>query len=196
MPTCSQITDALNTLASATTNPNVLADLSGQTASLTVPLDPAGTSLAPVELSAGGQALLTSPSSVTLSGRPFQITVCFNVVPTTAQPGNNIRLILSVGNPISGGNQIATQSWEDLNTTIAGNGLIVFTGVWDSITQNLIGYLNSVSLPNNNGEGSTFIPFSLASQSDLQFGLWADTEGPTTDPVNVLTVTQFKLQLI
>lgn len=195
MPTCSQITDALNTLASATTNPNILSDLSGQTASLTSPLDSTGSHPSQVELSTGGPAVLTVPSSVSISGKAFQITVCYDVSPTTVEgPENNFQLFLSIGNPFSGGNQISAQALV-FSAATPGGGFVTFVGVWDSVTQNLLGYLNESSIPVNNGS-ALFTPFAVASQSDLQFSLWTNTDGTTTDPQNVLNITQFKLELI
>lgn len=190
MPTCSQITDALNTLASATTNPNILADVSGQTAVLSN----IGTAPTIVSLSAGGPAVLSAPSSPSLDGVPFRIYIAGQVhIPSINGP-NFIPLVYQGNSSTIASNALLLQVTGHLALNGSdGNFFITLECIWSAAS----GRLGGISSGFNMSQGThnnQFTTATVATQADLQFvvaGLFTDSE-----PLNSVTITQFKMQLI
>lgn len=183
MPTCTQITDALNVLASATTDPSLLDDLTGLTSGLTVTF---GSNSSPVQLTAGGDALLTVPSGVSLDGVLFRVIACYQGSRTSTTAASGANVWLTIGDP---NNPNTTLGQGPLSFPISSahqSNLVVFEGVWNSNSQLLTG----------TATGGSFVPFIVASQSDLQFQVWGQDSGISSGASEVITLTQFKLQLV
>lgn len=189
MPTCTDIENALNTLASATTNPNVIDDLSGTTAILsgltaTVP--------SPVQLTAGGNAVLSVPSSLDVNGRMFRIVVAGLLYSPTST--TTMESILSFVSPAI---NIGTGSERAFTTA---NFFITADCLWDSTTQVLRYVFISTSA---NASGSltptTGTITGIATQSDIQFivqGVSNPSFPNPADPTDSLAITQFKAILL
>lgn len=186
MPTCTQITDALNVIASATSlpNPNILSDLSGQVAVTNVPISNENNLAIQVNLISGAQATL-APDPSLLDGKIFQIIVSGIAKATTVASANSVTVAIFQGTSISGINVVE-------GTISLGNisGYRSFSAtanlLWDSHSQTLLVLSNNSVIQN-------------ISSSNLLFSMFTgmgDHETGELDPEDVLTITQFKLQLV
>ncbi len=176
MPTCTEIVDALNTLASATTNPNSIMDLTGATASLSVPYG----DIAKVQLSAGGDAVLSVPSGLSIDGKIFKITATGYATQTTPETSDNCTIRIWNGTNLSTATIVTSVSVS--LPAASRNFTLVFNGFWDSTTQRFT-------------NGSSFIQ-TVSSQSGFQFVVSAQTSGSASDPGDTLVLTQLKLELV
>lgn len=187
MPTCSQITDALNTLASATTNPNILADLSGQTAVLSN----IGTTETVIPLTAGGPAVLSVPASPALDGVLFRVYIAgtFHL----ASVSNNdftasVRFGSITAPVVTNGQTAASSSVND------GIFLFEFDCLWSSAAGRLDG-LSSTYTSTTTGILGALGSGTVTTQTDIQFVVTGHFTG-SVDPSNSFTVTQFRMELV
>jgi hypothetical protein len=185
LPTCSEIVEALNTLAEATTNPNMISDLTGLTASFSVPYG----EIAKVQLSAGGDAVLSVPEGYSVDGKPFKITVSGFITQTTAEYSDEPTLRIWNGTNL-GTATILSSVGVVMNST-PGSFVLEFYGFWDSTTQFLLGSSSPGGLcsPTNKME-------TVTSQSGLQFVVSGQTSGSSSDPGDTMTITKMTLELI
>lgn len=187
MPTCSQITDALNTLASATTNPNILADISGQTAVLSN----IGTTETVVPFTAGGPAVLSAPASPTLDGVLFRVYIA-GTFHLAAVSNNDFTASVRFGSITSPvvtiGQTAGSGSVND------GVFLFEFDCLWNSAAGRLDG-LTSTYTSTTTGVLGGLGSGPVTTQTDIQFVVTGQFTG-SVDPSNSFTVTQFKMQLV
>lgn len=190
MPTCSQITDALNTLASATTNPNVLADLSGQTAVLSN----IGTTETIVSLAAGGLAVLSAPAGPAIDGLPFRVRIAGQAHFATGTLANFIpALYLGNSSSFASDTVLLRVSEADAHNGTDGNFFMVLDCIWSASSGALAGLSSGFNM--SHGSFNSQFPITdVASQTDLQFIVTG--EFTASDPANSVTITQFKLELV
>lgn len=191
MPTCSQITDALNTLASATTNPNILADLSGQTAVLSN----IGTTETVVSLSAGGPAVLSMPSSPDLDGVVFRVLVAGKVHAASESIYFTPQIYLGNSSTIANNLNVSPQSSiaAVVPTANDGNFFLELDCIWSSAAGYLGGTTSYFNLNSGMADGQ-FVGRTVEAQTDLQFVVTGQFN--SGNAVNSVTITQFKLQLV
>lgn len=176
MPTCTQIVDALNTLASATTNPKTIMDLTGLVAVTSVP----NGNITKVQLSAGGDAVLSVPSGISIDGKLFRLTLTGYITQTTPETSDSPTIRIWNGANLSTATIVASVG---ANLPAAPrNFTLVFNGFWDSTTQRFT-------------DGTNFIQ-TVAAQSDFQFVISAQTGGASSDPGDILTFTTVLFELV
>lgn len=203
MPTCAQITDAINVLAEAATpsNPNSIVDLSSLVAPLLLPdANSSSPTPIPVQLSSGGTAILSIPAGKSVDGVLFRATVSGHLVAGNPNITNRYNLSFIMGQT-QADIQVSGIS-ADMGTGINGKHpsfTFVYYFFWDSITQKMVGFtILGGAVTGGFGNGVSQV---VASQSDIQFTLFGncnsqDLNGNPADPQDTLTITQFKLDLV
>lgn len=190
MPTCTDIVDALNTLASAATNPNIIDDLSGTTSVLsgltaTVP--------SPVQLTAGGNAVLSVPPSLTVDGFVFTVIVAGRLHSPTSGTQMTVGLVFGDG---TSSTPVLVSAGENSQTT--EEFILELRCVWDSTLHSIKGWATNSITSGGSTSWSGINVTSVASQSDIKFSIFG-TSSPTfpnsSDPTDSLTITQFKAVL-
>lgn len=187
MPTCTQIVDALNTLAAAVTNPNTLDDLSGLTAVLN------GLTAAvpsPVQLTGGGNAVLTIPSSFNVDGQLFTLVVAGRLHSGTSTTQMQGQLVFGDG---TSSTPLLVFSSETGQTT--GQFFLKLDCMWDSTTQHLKGIVTNSIVTGGSVSWTGINVSSVAAQSDIKFsvfGLSTPTYPNASDPTDSVTITEFK----
>ena len=186
MPTCTDIVNALNTLAEAVTNPNVLDDLTGQTDVLdgltaTVP--------SPVQLTAGGNAVLTIPASANIDGVMFTVIAAGRLFTPTGSTRMDVQLVFGDGTS-------STPVLISAHETGSIDGFILEGHfVWDSTTQKLKGLVTNSITTGGSVSWTEINVTGVTAQSDVKFsvfGLSTPTFPNAADPTDSVTITQFK----
>jgi hypothetical protein len=187
LPTCTQITDALNVLASATTNQNILADLTGQTAVLTN----IGTVESFVQLTAGGNASL-KPSDSSAIDNKASLIVGVGRMHGVSSPTNDLGTVTVYLN--NAGSRTAICS----STINFGGGdtdvpfIFSVPFVYDSVIQTITGSYN-ISFGSNTAVAG-FSTSGVLSDADISFEVSAKFAQSVV--ANSLTLSQFKMQLV
>lgn len=204
MPTCAQITDAINVLAEAATpsNPNSISDLSSSVAPLVLPLNQPEIPIASLQLQAGGEALLTAPTTGTsIDGKLFKITVTGYVTSTSPLTVNVANTFLVFGDSFTNGIWVRNSS-HDIGTPGVGQQrsfAYVYYFYWDSYTQKVL--YGNIFQTASVGVGNQTLATGVISQSDIKFSIFGrcsatDSSGTVVNPTDTLTITQFKLDLV
>lgn len=190
MPSCTDIVNALNTLAEAVTNPNILDDLSGSTAILsgltaTVP--------SPVQLAAGGNAVLTIPSSINVDGKMFTLIAAGRLYSPTSTTTMEVDLVFGDG---TSSTPVLVSTTERGQTT--ESFILELHCMWDSTTQSLKGFTtNSISSGGSTNWNGINVS-GISSQSDIKFsvfGISSPSYPNPSDPSDSVTLTNFKAVL-
>lgn len=187
MSTCTDLISAINAVV---VDPNLLAQF---TASDLATLSNPGTTESPVQLSGGGDAILSVPASPIVDGQLVRLLVCGNVTygntaATTATI--NLRLGPSLASSVAliGG----VQNGRSTKNT----DLILFDTefVW-SDTFDLVSFLTNLCALNTAGSASPqqSVRISVANQNQLQF--FVTGQFSHSDATNQVVITQMKLQL-
>ena len=153
-----------------------------QLASLSV----TSTSYSLVQLSAGGDAVLTAPSAPLLSGKILKLLVTGLVQISTGSSNAEISTYLgtSLASPVvfqTGGVPIS-------GSPASTNFAVEYDLAWDSTAQQTI-------VPATSAYPSGSIVSPVASQSDIQFVIGA-AKGSFGNSNFTLTITQFKLEAV
>lgn len=190
MPTCTQITDALNVLASATSDPNIIADLSSQLVPL---VNSTGYGTAQiVQLTTGGDAILTIPPSISIEGKRVKIIVSGKVNLVSTDPDKQVYINVCLGD-VANTNAIAT--WYPNFGSIVDNMSFSFSieGVWNLATGKMAFNADqSVGTASNMLNPVANCIYTAASQTDIKFTVSGQIPG-TTHP-NTITINQFEMK--
>jgi len=187
----------VSTIQQQVAQDNLLADLSGVSVSNAFDT--------PALLSLNGNSVLQMPTSPSIDGKPFRITI-FARVSHNGSNSPNFYGTLKLGNSLQS-LTLGTASYIAASSSQTGtfNGLFfsAIDFVWDSVSQKLfvlernefsqrtsLGFVSGLGTP----AGVEQDGFDVASQSALQFvfsAQWNNVSNPTT-----ITLSQFKLSLI
>jgi len=193
LPSCTDIVAALNTLAEATTDPNVINDLTGQTAVLD---NLSASTAAIVQLTAGGDAILTVPSGFNVDGKMFRLTVAGKVHAT--HTSTILTYSVNANDTPFPGYTVASANSNHLTDI---SFFVIADCLWDSTTQVLRGGVQYSDFTSaGNVVFGNFQVTGVTAQSDIQFVVTGEINpqppNPSPDATDSFTVTQFKLELI
>lgn len=200
MPTCAQITDAINVLAEAATpsNPNSIVDITNLVSPLLFPTGDETPNNATVQFISGGNAVLSVPSDKSVDGKVFKMTVSGYVTSANPQIANSYFLGIYFGNSTAGVEFTGISGNMD-NSGLHSNFSFTWYFFWDSISQKLSNTPSFTGQFSNPTGGQNL--GIVTSQSSLEFILDGnsnghDGSGNPIDPQNTVTLTQFKLDLV
>jgi hypothetical protein len=181
LSTCTDLISAINAVV---VDPNLLASLDPSTIAT---LSTGNTTETAFSLGAGGPAVLSIPSSPSVDGKVFQLTIAGRIAAVSGSGGIGLYL----GNSATLGSDQnlfgPTSDVSGITMSFVWKGLFI----WDSVTQRLRGIAADTLSASGTGTSTTT---GVASQSSLQFVLSGKFNGSSGS--NSITITEFKTSLI
>jgi len=140
-----------------------------------------------VQLASGGDAVLSFPSDFDADQKIFALVLSLQTKATTALGDNRCTINVVVGDdaPVSGNVVGSIQLILPVSTEPIP-AFFVIPLLWNSASGTLT----------NSSTANPTLSLSVMSQAALKFSIWASDFGAASDPGDILSVTQFKLQLI
>lgn len=184
LSTCTDLIDAIN----AVVEPPNFTDIYSSCAALTL-----ASAESLVQLSAGGTAILSAPSSM-IDGRPFTVKVA-GKIPAATGSDPNIAFAVYLGSTISGPNNIASNGYGTAGSDGPSHFYVEISGLWDSLSEylslNASGFFVGETGDYEGMGGQKSVP-SIASYSDVTFVVSGQAQNCTSSPT--ITLTQFSIE--